>query len=101
MNKNKIDEIIEQGKRLHEVTNENVELMLAREDTNQEMISFIREIINRVYPKVDNNEITLTVIKGLTESLNNAIANNVVDAENAIIQTLLDIEKTSSLSPMI
>lgn len=85
----KIDEIIEQGKDLHKL---DMPSIIAREETNRKLIEFLKEIIDRINPKVDTFSINSSIIGGLTNALETAIQNDNLDAQTSIIDALMKIQ---------
>ena len=96
----KIDEITEQGKVIIEkvgtLSTEASQALIAREETNCKIIELLKEILDRVYPKVDLQSMNSKLIDSLTESLNTAITSSSIDAQQAIIKALLEIQSKST-----
>ncbi len=93
---NSINEIIEQGKDLNkEMSSETLPIIVAREKTNRQLIELLSEMLDRVYPKVDTFTINSNIITGLNNALETAIENDANDAQQTIINALLEIQKST------
>lgn len=96
----KIDQITEQGNELiskiGNLSTETSQVLIAREETNRKLIEFLKEILDRAYPKVDLQSMNSKLVDSLTESLNTAITSSSIDAQQAIIKALLEIQSKSA-----
>ncbi|QVK16789.1 hypothetical protein KHQ81_07645 [Mycoplasmatota bacterium] len=96
----KIDEITEQGKDLYKfvanMSDDKLQSIVAREETNRKLIDLLRDMLDRINPKVDTFTINSNVITGLTESLNISIENGMIDAQQSIIRALVEIQKSAT-----
>lgn len=96
----RIDEIIEQGKDLNKnltsLTDGAADAIANREKTNRALIELLKEMLDRLYPKVDAFSINTNIINSLSNALETAVDNEDNNAQASIIDALMKIQKTST-----